>query len=111
VQGGELRIFLDRMHWRLNDARRHRVHSDPALVRLDGEKVAELGDGQFVGQIAYIAGGKASRQHAKGSTRIISSRVKLETFFKGRPDVELQTGHSLGADLTRLLKPAWQSPH
>ena len=75
-------------------------------MRLDGEKVAELGDGQFVGQIAYIAGEKASRQHAKGSTRIISSRVKLETFFKGRPDVELQTGHSLGADLTRLLKPA-----
>ena len=49
---------------------------------------------------------------AKGSMRIISwSRVKLETFFKDRPDVVLQLGHSLGADLTRLLKSAWQSPH
>ena len=36
--------------------------------------------------------------------RIISwSRVKLDTFFKDRPDVELQLDHSLGADLTRLL--------
>jgi hypothetical protein len=40
--------------------------------------------------------------------RIISwSRVKLETFFKDRPDVVLQLGDSLGADLTRLLKSAW----
>jgi hypothetical protein len=38
--------------------------------------------------------------------RIISwSRVKLETFFKDRPDVELQLGDSLGPDLTRLLNP------
>jgi CRP-like cAMP-binding protein len=77
-----------------------------------GEKVAELGDGQFVGQIAYIAGEKAPVSIlAKASMRIISwSRVKLETFFKDRPDVELQLGHGLSADLTRLLKSAWQSP-
>jgi len=82
-------------------------------VRLDGESVAELGDGQFVGQIAYITGQKAPVSIvAKASMRIISwSRVKLETFFKDRPDVVLQLGHSLGADLTRLLKSAWQSPH
>ena len=38
VQGGELRIFLDRMHWRLDRARRHRIHSDPALGILDCER-------------------------------------------------------------------------
>ena len=60
-------------------------------VRLDGEKVAELADGQFVGRIAYITGEKVPVSIAKGSTRIISwSCVKLETFFKDRPDVELQ---------------------
>ena len=41
---------------------------------------------------------------------ILWSRVKLETFVKDGPDVELQLGYSLGADLTRLLKSAWQSP-
>jgi hypothetical protein len=73
-------------------------------VRLDGESVAELGDGQFVGQIAYITGQKAPVSIvAKASMRIISwSRVKLETFFKDRPDVGLQLGHRLGSDLTRL---------
>ena len=86
--------------------------TDKADVRLDGEKVAQLGDGQFVGQIAYITDEKAPVSIiAQGSMHIISwSRVKLETFFKERPDVELQLGHSLGADLTRLLKSAWQSP-
>jgi len=76
-----------------------------SIVRLDGEKVAELGDGQFIGQIAYITNEKAPVSIvAKGSMRIISwSRVKLDTFFKDRPDVELQLDHSLGADLTRLL--------
>ena len=88
------------------------ILSGKADVRLDGEKVAELGDGQFVGQIAYITDEKAPVSIiAQGSMHIISwSRVKLETFFKERPDVELQLGHSLGADLTRLLKSAWQSP-
>jgi CRP-like cAMP-binding protein len=83
-----------------------------ADMRLDGEKFAELGDGQFVGQIAYITGEKAPVSIvAKRSTRIISwSRVKLKTFFKDGPDVEQQLGHRLGADLTRLLKSAWQSP-
>ena len=87
------------------------IVSGKADVRLDGEKVAELGDGQFVGQIAYITGEKAPVSVvAQASMRIISwPRVKLETFFKDRPDVELQLGHSLGADLTRLLKSAWQS--
>jgi hypothetical protein len=66
----------------------------------------------LVGQIAYITGEKAPVSIAKGSTRIISSScVKLEAFFKDRPDVELQLGHNLGADLTWLLKSAWQSPH
>ena len=88
------------------------ILSGKADVRLDGEKVAELGDGQFVGQIAYITDEKAPVSIiAQGSMHIISwSRVKLETFFKERPDVELQLGHSLGADLTRLLKSAWLSP-
>ena len=87
-------------------ARRSVIVSGKADVRLDGENVAELGDGQFVGQIAYITGEKAPVSIvAKGSMPIISwSRVKHETFFKDRPDVELQLGHSLGADLTRLLK-------
>ena len=88
------------------------IVSGQADVRLNGKKVAELSDGQFAGQIAYITGEKAPIGIvAKGSMRIISwSRAKLETFFKGRPDVELQLSHSLGADLTRLLKSAWQSP-
>jgi hypothetical protein len=77
-------------------------------VRPDGEKVAERGEGQFIGQIAYITGEKAPVSIvAKGSMRIISwSRVKLETFFKDMPDAELQLDHGLGADLTRLLKSA-----
>jgi CRP-like cAMP-binding protein len=88
------------------------IVSGKADVRLDGEKVAELGEGQLVGQIAYITGEKAPVSIvAKGSLRIIFwARVKLETFFKDRPDVEPQLGHGLGADLTRLLKSAWQSP-
>jgi hypothetical protein len=72
----------------------------------------EANNGQFVGRIAYITGEKALvRIVAKGSMRIISwSRVKPETFFKDRPDVELQLGHSFDADLARVLKSAWQSP-
>jgi hypothetical protein len=87
------------------------IVSGKADVRLVGEKVAELSDGQFVGQIAYITGEKAPVSVvAQASMRIISwSRVKLEKFFKDRPDVEGQLGHSLGADLTRLLESAWQS--
>ena len=85
----------------------HKHRSDTPLIcrrKRNGEKVAELGDGQFVGQNAYITGENAPVSIvAKGSMRIISwSRVKLEAFFKDRPDVELQLGHSLGADLTRL---------
>ena len=55
-----------------------------ADVLLDGEKLAELGDGRFVGQIAYITGEKAPVSIvAKWSTRIISwSHVKLKTFSK-----------------------------
>ena len=55
-----------------------------ADVRLDGEKLAEPGDGRFVGQIAYITGEKAPVSIvAKRSTRIISwSHVKLKTFSK-----------------------------
>jgi CRP-like cAMP-binding protein len=87
------------------------IVSGKADVRLVGEKVAELSDGQFVGQIAYITGGKAPVSVvAQASMRIISwSRVKLETFFNDRPDLEGQLGHSLGVDLTRLIESAWQS--
>jgi hypothetical protein len=62
--------------------------------------------------VPHIAGEKAPVSIvAKGSTRIISwSHVKLKTFFEHRPDVEPQLDDSLGADLTRLLKSAWQSP-
>jgi hypothetical protein len=35
---------------------------------------------------------------------------EAQDVFKDRPDVEPQLGHSLSADLTRLLKAAWQSP-
>jgi hypothetical protein len=35
---------------------------------------------------------------------------QAQDVFKDRPDVEPQLGHSLSADLTRLLKAAWQSP-
>jgi hypothetical protein len=43
--------------------------------------------------------------------RVISwPRARLEAFLKDRPDVELALGGSLSADLTRLLKSAWQSP-
>src|SRR6266446_7633793 len=38
VQGGELCIRLDGIHWRLDGARRDRVHSDAALGILDGER-------------------------------------------------------------------------
>ena len=39
------------------------IVSGKADVRLDGEKVAELGDGQFVGQIAYNHWREGPRQH------------------------------------------------
>jgi hypothetical protein len=100
IEAGTCLVEHDRMMARLSV-----IASGKADVRLDGEKIAELGDGQFVGQIAYITGEKDPVSIiAKGSIRIISwSRVKLETFFKDRPDVELQLRHSRGAGLTRLF--------
>ena len=106
IEAGTCLVQHDRTLGRLSV-----IVSGKADVQLDGKIVAEIGDGQFAGQIAYITGEKAPIGIvAKGSMRIISwSRVKLETFFKDRPDVVLQLGHSLGADLTRLLESAWQS--
>jgi hypothetical protein len=43
------------------------IVSGKADVRLDGARVAELGDGQFVDQIAYIIGEEGSRQHRSQS--------------------------------------------
>ena len=38
VQLGELRMRFDRMHRRLDDARRDRIHSDAALCILDRQR-------------------------------------------------------------------------
>ena len=88
------------------------IVSGKADVRLDREKVASSATASSSVRSHYHWRKAPVSIVAKGSMRIISwSRVKLETIFKDRPDVVLQLGHSLGADLTRLLKSAWQSPH
>ena len=103
IEAGTCPVEHDRMLARLSV-----IVSGKADVRLDGEKVAELGDGQFVGQIAYNHWREGPRQHL--SQRVDAHHLvvtrQARDVFQRQPDVELQLGPSLGADLTRLLKSA-----
>jgi len=58
------------------------IVSGKADARLDGEKVAALGDGQFVGQLAYITGEKAPVSIvAKGSMHhLVATRQARDLF-------------------------------
>ena len=80
---------------------------------LGDAQVAELAGGQFVGQIALVTGENTPVSvTAREPMRVLSwPRETMESFLRSRPDVAVMLGRSLDAELVRLLKASWQTPH
>ena len=77
-----------------------------ADVTYRGDKVAELGEGQFVGEIDSYAEKRAGLDVvAKTGTRVLCwHRTTLNQFLERRPDVALALERSIGLHLRQLLE-------
>jgi hypothetical protein len=76
-----------------------------AAVLYHGEKISELGDGQFVGGIDLFADAKGDLDVlAQTPARLMSwLREELQPFIARRPDVELALDRSVGFEVQRIL--------
>jgi hypothetical protein len=76
-----------------------------ADVEQRGEKIAELGEGQFVGDLDARAGDAGDIDVlVRTRVRVMCwARSQLQAFLKGRPDVALALERSVGLQLRRLL--------
>ena len=108
IEPGTCLVEHDRTQQRLSA-----ILSGKADVWLGDAQVAELASGQFVGQIAFVTGENTPVSvTAREPMRVLSwPRETMESFLRSRPDVAVMLGRSLDAELVRLLKDRWQSPH
>ena len=76
-----------------------------ADVKQNGEKIAELGEGQFVGGLDSRADEVSDIDVVvRTPVRVMCwARIRLQAFLKDRPDVALALERSVGLQLRRLL--------
>ena len=76
-----------------------------ADVEQRGDKIAELGEGQFVGDLDSRAGDVGDIDVlVRTRVRVMCwARSQLQAFLKERPDVALALERSVGLQLRRLL--------
>lgn len=74
-------------------------------VRADGREVAELNEGQLVGEMGFISGKAASADViAKTDLRLAAwDHLRLQAFLETRPNLEAAVQRVIGADLVRKL--------
>jgi hypothetical protein len=88
------------------------LYSGGASVDVEGEQVATLNPGQFVGEMAYLCGQtSAANVQAAGSTRLVAwSSDQLRKFLAGKLELRAAVQNIMGTDLVGKLrgKPAQQ---
>ena len=88
-----------------------------ADVLYDARKVAELGEGQFVGEIDLLSESADIDIVVRSTARVMCfPRETLHAFLRRRPDVALALQRSVGYELQRMLGKAFSklektSPH
>jgi hypothetical protein len=84
-----------------------------ADVEQRGEKIAELGEGQFVGDLDSRAGDVGDIDVlVRTRVRVMCwARSQLQAFLKERPDVALALERSVGLQLRRLLDTTMSKLH
>jgi len=89
------------------------IFSGIADVEQRGVKIAELSEGQFVGDIDSHVAEKADIDVlVQTRVRVMCwPRSKLQAFLKGRPDVALALARSVGLQLRRLLDKTMSELH
>ncbi|MFQ5932363.1 MAG: cyclic nucleotide-binding domain-containing protein [Nitrospiraceae bacterium] len=85
------------------------IYSGKARIDVDGKAVAELAEGQFIGEMSFITGEVAPASvTAVEPTRYVAwPKSKLNDFLKKNPDLRAAFQMILGSDLTRLLRESW----
>lgn len=108
VEPGTSLVEHDRAHARFSV-----ILSGVADVVQRGEKVEELGEGQFVGEIDSRADERDDIDVlVRTRTRIMCwPRRQLQAFLKDRPDVALALERSVGFQLRRLLDTTMSKLH
>jgi hypothetical protein len=85
------------------------LYSGRAAVEADGRRLAELRDGQFMGEMSFVSDEKTSADvTALEPTQYVSwSRADLSSMLKGNPELNAAFELILGADLAaKLRRPA-----
>ena len=79
-----------------------------AKVEVDGKKVAELGDGSFIGEIAYLTGNAATaRVTVEEKGRYLAfSRVRIAKVTAGDKQISGILFQVLGRDLAQKMRAA-----
>jgi hypothetical protein len=85
------------------------IYSGKAGVHVDGEQVAEIGPGQFLGSLSFVTDEPAPASFtAIEPTRYVSwSKSKLKPFLRKNPDLSTGLQSMLGIDLATHLRAAW----
>ncbi len=85
------------------------IYSGKAGVELEGKSVAELQEGQFIGEMGFITDEvPAVDVVALEPTRCMWwPKSKLQDFLKNNPDLRAALQRIIGADLSNRLQAAW----
>jgi CRP-like cAMP-binding protein len=81
------------------------IEAGNVLVEVDGETVAKLGPGQFVGEFSFLTNGRTSaRCVAANPVRYaVWPRIDFEKMVERYPDANLAIYSVLGIDLVQKL--------
>ncbi len=82
------------------------IFSGRVSVKVDGKLVAELTDGQFIGEMSFLTGESASATvRAEEQTRYVAWFKKgLKNFLERNPELSPSLQTIIGTDLVKKLK-------
>ena len=87
------------------------ILSGRAIAERDGRVVAEVGEGQLVGQVSFFAENEAAVADVKTTepTRLMTwPKEALRKVTKSNPDLGIAIRMALGVDISRLLMESWK---
>ena len=88
------------------------LFSGKATVKKSGRIVAEIGEGQFVGEIASLTGNKVAPidiTTTEASRMMTWPKAVLRKAIDKTPDLGVAIDMALGVDMARLLTQSWDS--
>ncbi len=88
------------------------ILSGGATAKAEGRVVAEIGEGQYVGQIAFLTENHVAVADVKTTeaTRFMTwPREALQKATKNKPELGMAIRMALGVDVSRFLMKSWKS--